>query len=263
MLPHSEPRLSTTVEKHPLLGDEEDEESESIYKEGDLKLSKRLPARRVLWTHVVISLVTLFLGFTIGFAVSYYMKPEAHQLQTSTYSPAQTVISYSQQRIHPQGPETYWGTPTVEQTKSWERLLEPVMMRASYEEMALAGEDPDNSIKLLDGGYLASLGVYHDLHCLRRIRFFLYADHFYPDMTEKQRVNEQRHVEHCLEALRVSTMCTGSTGLWSFEWQPNVTKAHAKTDAQRSCVDWDALDNWTRERAVGFNPPLKPRPQGL
>ncbi|TVY47472.1 hypothetical protein LOCC1_G002207 [Lachnellula occidentalis] len=196
MLPRSEPRLSKTVEKHPLLGEEEEEEEESefIYHEDDLKPSKKLSARSILWTHVVILLVTLFLGFTIGFALSYYMENKGHQLQTSSYSPAQIVISYSQQKIHPMGPETYWGTPTVEQTKSWERLLEPVMMRASYEEMALAGEDPDNSIKLLDGGYLASLGVYHDLHCLRRIRFFLYADHFYPSMTEKQRDNEQRHV---------------------------------------------------------------------
>jgi hypothetical protein len=43
-------------------------------------------------------------------------------------------------------------------------------------------------------------------------------------------------------------MCAGSTGLWSFDWQPNVTKAHAKTMAQRNCVDWDAIDSWARER---------------
>ena len=40
------------------------------------------------------------------------------------------------------------------------------MIRASYEELAQAGESPSTAIELLDGGYLASLGVYHDLHCL-------------------------------------------------------------------------------------------------
>lgn len=78
----------------------------------------------------------------------------------------------------------YSGPPTSDQTKAWEELLarklivmasvfylkltaaSAVMIRADYEEMALAGERPDNSIELFSGGYLASLGVYHDLHCL-------------------------------------------------------------------------------------------------
>ncbi|KUJ21331.1 uncharacterized protein LY89DRAFT_639313 [Mollisia scopiformis] len=137
------------------------------------------------------------------------------------------------------------------------------MIRASYDEMAHAGERPEDSIELLDGGYLASLGVYHDLHCLRRIRFFLYRDHFYPNMTAEQEHGEASHVEHCLESLRTSTMCTGDTGLWTFEWHPHVAKAQAKTAAQRSCVDWGALDEWTRGRAVGFNPRLKGRPVGM
>jgi hypothetical protein len=43
-----------------------------------------------------------------------------------------------------------------------------VMIRASYDELARAGESPESSIQLQAGGYLASLGVYHDLHCLVR-----------------------------------------------------------------------------------------------
>ena len=42
------------------------------------------------------------------------------------------------------------------------------MIRASSEEMALAGELSDTSVELFSGGFLASLGVYHDLHCLVR-----------------------------------------------------------------------------------------------
>lgn len=41
-----------------------------------------------------------------------------------------------------------------------------VMIQASHDEMARAGEAPESSVQLSAGGYLASLGVYHDLHCL-------------------------------------------------------------------------------------------------
>jgi hypothetical protein len=47
-------------------------------------------------------------------------------------------------------------------------MASAVMIRASYDEMAQVGESPESSVQLSAGGYLASLGVYHDLHCLVR-----------------------------------------------------------------------------------------------
>lgn len=42
-----------------------------------------------------------------------------------------------------------------------------VMISASREEMLLAGEAPQDSVQLSGNrGYLASLGVFHELHCL-------------------------------------------------------------------------------------------------
>ena len=41
------------------------------------------------------------------------------------------------------------------------------MMRAFKEEMQQAGEKPEQSVELSDEtGYLASLGVFHELHCI-------------------------------------------------------------------------------------------------
>ncbi len=36
--------------------------------------------------------------------------------------------------------------------------------------MISAGESVEDSAELVEGGYLAALGVYHDLHCLVSIR---------------------------------------------------------------------------------------------
>jgi hypothetical protein len=40
------------------------------------------------------------------------------------------------------------------------------MISVSKEEMNLANEDPDHSVALGRGRYLASLGVFHELHCI-------------------------------------------------------------------------------------------------
>jgi hypothetical protein len=40
------------------------------------------------------------------------------------------------------------------------------MIGVSREEMERAGEDPDGSVGLGHGRYPASLGVFHELHCI-------------------------------------------------------------------------------------------------
>lgn len=46
---------------------------------------------------------------------------------------------------------------------------------ASKEEIELAGASPSKAVRVKSGGYIASLGVYHELHCLNRLRYSLYS----------------------------------------------------------------------------------------
>jgi hypothetical protein len=39
---------------------------------------------------------------------------------------------------------------------------------ATRDELVKARDVPDTSVKLADGGYIAALGVYHELHCVVR-----------------------------------------------------------------------------------------------
>ena len=95
------------------------------------------------------------------------------------------------------------------------------LIRASYEEMQLGQEDPTNSVELWEGGYLASLGVYHELHCLvssahrfhdiphtlvcpcwlikiifpqRRLKLYLYKDIYYPNLDQAEQEYEVSHL---------------------------------------------------------------------
>ena len=46
------------------------------------------------------------------------------------------------------------------------------LIRATRDELIAAGESLENATELADGsGFLASLGVYHEMHCLVRSRF--------------------------------------------------------------------------------------------
>ena len=75
------------------------------------------------------------------------------------------------------------GLPNDNNTKAWDDLikrtvphLSPMNRKltffaatwfvASEEMLAMTGESIDNSVMLAEGGYLAGLGVYHDIHCL-------------------------------------------------------------------------------------------------
>jgi len=133
-------------------------------------------------------------------------------------------------------------------------------MRSSYQEMTLGGEDPEHSVEMADGsGYMTSLGVYHELHCLRRLKLYLHRHHYYPKLVDGSDENayELGHLNHCIESIRLSLMCSGNPALYSFQWANETRKPKTKTNSSRMCVDWEALDGWTRKRGVGLQPRLK------
>ncbi|MCJ1233296.1 hypothetical protein MMC14_001251 [Varicellaria rhodocarpa] len=201
------------------------------------------------------------MGFLTGILAFRSYKPTCHSHNVS-YSPAKSAVQFAEQKDLTPNHDTYGaysGAPNPNQTRAWEELLSPVMIRASSEEMALAGELSDTSVELFSGGFLASLGVYHDLHCLRRIRFYIYKDLYYPNITSQQQSYEEMHVEHCLEKLRISAMCTGDVGLYTFAWKPDRPRPITKSSAARNCVNWDTLESWAKSRSAGYNPRLKPQ----
>lgn len=110
------------------------------------------------------------------------------------------------------------GPPTSRVDAAWHDLLDNIHLRVSKEELERAKQ---SSIELPEGGgHLAWLAVYHELHCLvsRRLRqdhFFnvishtdlaklirwhqkvirrwTYQDHYYPNLTAKERNHWEVH----------------------------------------------------------------------
>jgi hypothetical protein len=154
----------------------------------------------------------------------------------------------------------YNGKPTQEQTEAWEELVRPAFFAASREELSRAGESLENIAELEDGGYLATIAVYHELHCLRNLRFYLFRDVYYPNMTAAEEEWEVEHLDHCLEALRQSIMCNGNTEVISFAWDDlSSFKPFTKSQGTAVCVEWKSIEDWAYTRAIPPHPRyLKP-----
>ncbi|KXX74311.1 hypothetical protein MMYC01_209346 [Madurella mycetomatis] len=120
----------------------------------------------------------------------------------------------------------------------------------------------ETSLKMKDGlGSLAVLGVYHELHCVKRLRKWFYRECYYPNQTDLEFNQRMTHAEHCLQFLRQAAMCHGDIAVTSFKWlhdaEGHVIETTTKEGALHRCVKWDNLRAWARSRRVDlFDPNL-------
>ncbi|KAL2279301.1 hypothetical protein FJTKL_13509 [Diaporthe vaccinii] len=83
-------------------------------------------------------------------------------------APVQQSVDYELQTeyANDQTSSVYSGPPSVEQDRAWDKLIRPTFFRTTKEELERAGESFENIAELAEGGYVATLGVYHELHCV-------------------------------------------------------------------------------------------------
>ncbi|KAF2497000.1 hypothetical protein BU16DRAFT_345995 [Lophium mytilinum] len=185
-----------------------------------------------------------FIGLWLNTSPSECIRPQL------VYSPARSAIRYEKKRlVRNIKNNVYTGVPRPEHDQAWRRLIEPITIRIARDELAKINE---TSIALRDGsGFIAETAVYHELHCIKRIRRHFYLDHYYPDMTEDERLREGPHIDHCLEYWREAAMCRGDTTLSTFRWADD--KPFSTVYSDHECVNWDVLDIWARSRMVDMS----------
>ncbi|KAB8290713.1 hypothetical protein EYC80_008352 [Monilinia laxa] len=184
-----------------------------------------------------------------------------------SFSPALSVIKYETKNSHFVGHGTHAllsGPPSPENNHAWDQFVKPTLFRATYEEMVTAGEDIHDAAELIDGGYLASTSVYHDLHCLRQLRLYLYKESYYHNLTSQEVEYLEEHLDHCIETLRLSIMCGGDVSMYTFHWdKPHQVKPTTKTNSRRQCISWEPFEEWGQKHMVETNPRLKSPKTGV
>lgn len=135
-----------------------------------------------------------------------------------------------------------------------------INLRILPHEMEKLGYD---SLEFQDGsGFLGTMAVYHELHCLKRIRWWFYRDHYWPNMTAAEELEHYTHAGHCLELMRQASMCRADTTVIPFKWLhsgigPHGVEPTTQDGMHHQCAEWGPIERWARERRVDlFDPDL-------
>ncbi|KAI0867571.1 hypothetical protein GGS24DRAFT_515174 [Hypoxylon argillaceum] len=251
--------MNSSVKYHHLQPDTEEDEEHSDSRNFKSKGSLRTPNYKSGMTYAIV--VILLIISNVSFCVLWRkaMSQEIRQDVSDCvrpqliYSPATSAIRYVKKRLWRDidGPNPFTGKPRPELDEAWRKIIAPITIKVSGSELNRFSEG-DSTIAFKDGsGYIAELAVYHELHCVKRVRRYLSLEYYYPNMTAADRVREDSHIDHCLEYWRESAMCRGDTTLGTFFWRDGVPTSRVYTDNE--CVDWNALDNWARQRKVDMS----------
>ncbi|CCF43200.1 hypothetical protein CH063_12967 [Colletotrichum higginsianum] len=133
-----------------------------------------------------------------------------------------------------------------------EELDENIVLEPDY--MKKLGRDrfgvavPDGS------GFIGTLNVYHELHCIKRLYQYTYPEVYPQGDTPAEQASSRQHKDHCLDFLRQSAMCHADVGVITFQWSPNSLLPVANA-THHQCANWDKLAQWTKARTVDMMKP--------
>ncbi|KAI1171177.1 hypothetical protein F4777DRAFT_594077 [Nemania sp. FL0916] len=176
-----------------------------------------------------------------------------------TYSPVQDIVEY-EVREFTAGFREYntkymhnGSEPTDELDRAWADLYENWGFVAIAEDQAAQLTEKTAPIPGNPGHYLVGLDVFHQLHCLDNIR-----KAFWPDRYMKDDVHGDRsglHLDHCIDSLRQSLMCSSDISTLHFDWLPEKHKNFVVSSATHTCRNFEKLRVWAMNKNVkGWDP---------
>ncbi|KAI1172137.1 hypothetical protein F4777DRAFT_590766 [Nemania sp. FL0916] len=213
------------------------------------------------WVLPVLVHVSIFLTYTILFLWAYWGFPfgsryrSADIIASNIIASATSAIEYGT-RVFDEidDLDEYFGKPTPELESRWTELLKYQWLQIPESDMEKLGR-VEEGIQLPDGGYFATLAVYHDLHCLRRIHHVLYRDHYFPNLTADERFLDDRHAAHCLDSIRQSVQCAGDVSLLTMRWGTHTRVPLANFTSPHECVNWNHIQDWAHDRVYDVMAP--------
>ncbi|KAI1108383.1 hypothetical protein F5Y14DRAFT_459724 [Nemania sp. NC0429] len=190
----------------------------------------------------------------------------------SAASPAleSSAIQYYDATFHNAfGLETeYQGPPTPELELRWATLWMRGMIEVPKNMIEKLNKSTENLKPVVSDdpnrGYAAVLEVFHHLHCLNQIRQYTWKDQYathmsewvreHPliidlDVTNPQSDMDRKHVDHCIEALRLQLMCAADVTPVLLQPDPDLG-VKADFDVHHRCRNWDLITHWQHNNAI-------------
>ncbi|CRG89603.1 hypothetical protein PISL3812_06641 [Talaromyces islandicus] len=252
--PKHDPDIFNNVEEDASLG------------EGDGLLGRRQtpsqchPWRSILAAHITILYIIILslFGAVVGLSVTLIVSNIGQEIFDTETAPVNDIVRYKTVTFDPffLGHESPWTRgPKEVKDRLWD---------ATYE-FGISGITKDEASNLLNetlpsphdpDTYMIQLEVFHNLHCLNMLRKTLYPDQ-YPEMwayhdngTVNHGTLQSLHMDHCIDALRQSTMC--ESDITPIRFVNNYFGRGVFPDlvATHTCRDFDAIVEWAKEHEV-------------
>jgi len=235
-----------------------------------------LPTQDRNWSYYAINvknfIINLFV-FAVGLSLGVTLtstRPssvDVHSEYSMVPSPAYEAISSQPLKLTPHHLEghghasPYQGFPTPETTAKWMSLMDGYSISVPSSSLTALNLD---SIPLNDnsGDVWVSMNVYHHLHCLDSIRHQIAGVQCAAPNSSLERYFPP-HIDHCIETLRKRLICQPDLGVRAIAWdaeRPGVAFANNTVDS--ACVNWDAVQEWTRKHSFTEEERLITRPDG-
>lgn len=106
------------------------------------------------------------------------------------------------------------------------------------------------------GGYMASLEMFHQLHCLNFLRKWTYMEYYQgidDFWKEENKFHLREHTDHCIDMLRQVLMCQSDTGLVVFHWTKKVGSPSPYFSTSHRCRDPEQVLQWAHAIAKPVN----------
>ncbi|KAH0499831.1 hypothetical protein TgHK011_006997 [Trichoderma gracile] len=229
-----------------------------------------------LWLVVVDCLFVIVALSLCSYA--WILKPQMtdHELvvEVNGYSPllTRTKMELLEQQIQTplinrhnvNGASIYREPPSPDVDDAWERLHKgDRLFLVGEDEVRRIGKDPDVLIKAPlewgygDGQYLAANQGQHDIHCLNKLRMWIYAEHYYGSREAVREI----HALHCLHTLVQTLQCRYSTDVYTAMWVEGFEAPVIDFNVTRKCMKYESILHWnpekpyTEEQFLSLKPP--------
>ncbi|KAJ7305606.1 hypothetical protein DFH08DRAFT_976170 [Mycena albidolilacea] len=178
--------------------------------------------------------------------------------QKVLYSPALSAVEHEVQVYHlgfpgDLSPFQMHSSPELDQM--WSDLYNCEILQITKEE-ATHLPNKTHAIPGDPGHYIAELDVFHNLHCLNRVRMALDSD-YYSDWrisTSNNYIPTQKsaagHVAHCIDWLRQSIMCHADTSVIVWQWDARANASLVKGNVAHTCRKFDKITEWAKQRVL-------------
>ncbi|TWU70644.1 hypothetical protein ED733_000747 [Metarhizium rileyi] len=190
--------------------------------------------------------------------VSYTLRRQSCVTKFNYYSPINEAIQEDYSYVRFNGSlwydSPYKGPPTPKVEQAWQDLMAYGTISVTADDITRIGHNLTavQFPEAAGGGYLAVAMGTHQIHCLH----FVWQDHhiasFPKAKASKEGASEmyERHYEHCIDYIRQTLMCNFDPGIIPYYWVRKHSQPTPDGNTRHKCVNWHALQDWLRHRAV-------------